>query len=96
MQALGSRVTAAGGGIAAPGPLIPTRPAPRKAKVRLIRICGSQLRAQHGRSPRRQTRIGIRTYNAEASPASCTIVGAEPSAKRNSTASAIWSVMSFR
>jgi hypothetical protein len=42
------------------------------------------------------TRIGISTYSALASPASCTTVGAEPSEKRNSTCSGIWSVMSLR
>jgi arsenate reductase (glutaredoxin) len=35
------------------------------------------------------TRIGISTYSALESPASCTTVGADPSAKRNSTCSGI-------
>lgn len=42
------------------------------------------------------TRIGIRTYSASGFPLSATMVGAEPSEKRNSTVSSIWSVMSFR
>ncbi len=42
------------------------------------------------------TRIGISTYSASGFALSMTMVGAEPSAKRNTTFSAIWSVMSFR
>ncbi len=44
----------------------------------------------------RYTRIGISTYSASGFALSVTMVGAEPSAKRNSTCSTIWSVMSFR
>ena len=42
------------------------------------------------------TRIGISTYSALSRFSSCTIVGAEPSEKRNTTCPPTWSVMSLR
>lgn len=49
-----------------------------------------------GRLRNPHTRMGISTYSASGFAASVTTVGALPSAKRNSTMSPIWSVMSFR
>jgi hypothetical protein len=58
-------------------------------------VTGPAVSVSGGR-PARQTRIGISTYSASGFALSVTMVGAEPSEKRNSTFSTIWSVMSFR